>query len=342
MKKQIIAAAVAATMSAVALADVSISGAAQVNWKGTSEVAGVAQSMSHAITHDVDLKVVGKSGDTSFTIDMEDTGADATGADSLKMKNLYMNTSIAGVDAKIGTWFNGDSDLNNAGQQNARAQFSTNVGPAKVMFVHEASTGNDHNEIHVGADIAGLKVSYEQENTDAHKILGVKGSIGGVNFAYTDSNSDNTSGTKIGGGAAGNDATTSNDFEDVGSLDSNDERAYSISADVAGMTIMYHNMESAAGTTSDGFFGTFANANLVEASGFGIKTNVAGNTVQVRQYETTVEGTSTDTGEGTAPAASDSTKVIVTRQLASGATAEVTYLTGDIEQSLDVEFRIAF
>ena len=329
MKKQIIAAAVAATMSAVALADVSISGAAQVNWKGTSEVAGVAQSMSHAITHDVDLKVVGKSGDTSFTIDMEDTGADATGADSLKMKNLYMNTSIAGVDAKIGTWFNGDSDLNNAGQQNARAQFSTNVGPAKVMFVHEASTGNDHNEIHVGADIAGLKVSYEQENTDAHKILGVKGSIGGVNFAYTDSNSDNTSGTKF--------AAT-----DVTGLDSNDERAYSISADVAGMTIMYHNMESAAGTTSDGFFGTFANANLVEASGFGIKTNVAGNTVQVRQYETTVEGTSTDTGEGTAPAASDSTKVIVTRQLASGATAEVTYLTGDIEQSLDVEFRIAF
>ena len=116
MKKQIIAAAVAASVSAVALADVSISGAAQVN---INKVDGTAQP---TVTHDVDLKVVGKAGDTTFTVDLEDTAADATGATSLKVKNTYMNTSVAGMNLKVGKWFNGDSNLNNATQQGARAE----------------------------------------------------------------------------------------------------------------------------------------------------------------------------------------------------------------------------
>jgi len=102
------------------------------------------------------------------------------------------------------------------------------------------------------------------------------------------------------------------------------------------MTVTYQAMESTEGTTSDGFFGTFASADLVDASGVGITTNLAGNTVQIRNYEFTQ-----DAGTNANVAQRD-TKVIVTRKLASGATAEVTYRTGDSADFLDVELAVKF
>ena len=43
-----------------------------------------------------------------------------------------------------------------------------------------------------------------------------------------------------------------------------------------------------------------------------------------------------------APTVKRDTKVIVTRPLASGATAEFTYVTGDSATSMDLEFRMKF
>jgi hypothetical protein len=133
MKKQIIAAAVAASLSAVALADVSISGAAQVN---ITKKDGDPKAI---VTHDVDLKVVGKTGETSFVVDLENTtstnvlgtgdsdGTDNKG-DALQVKNAYMTTNFSGLNLKVGEYFNGDSNLHNANQQDPRAEVSTGVG----------------------------------------------------------------------------------------------------------------------------------------------------------------------------------------------------------------------
>jgi len=305
MKKQIIAAAVAASMSAVALADVAITGATKVNWTSTD---GGSTGMANAFSSEIDFNVVGKAGDTQVHVNLENKNAT-----SLAVKNRYLTTNVGGVDVKAGTWFTGDSNLNDAATQNARVSMTTGMGPLSVNFQHEPAAAGDHNEVTVKAAIGGINVSYEMENTDDHKILGLSGDISGVKFDYTDSSSDL-------------------------STDTNDESGYSLTTDIAGMTVTYQHMESAEGTSSDGFFGTFDGKSdagkLKEASGFGITTSLAGNTVHVRNYETT-DASST-------PVVERDTKVIVTRKLSSGATAEVTYVTGDSATSLDVELAVAF
>jgi hypothetical protein len=299
MKKQIIAAAVAASMSAVALADVAITGATKVNWTSTD-------GSDNVISTEMDLNVVGKAGDTEVHMNFE-----SVESSDLETKNSYLTTNIGGVAVKAGTWYTGDSNLNNAGEQGERVSLTTGMGPLSVNFQHEAGS-SDHNEVTVKAAIGGINVSYEKENTNDHKILGLSGDISGVKFAYTDSSSD---------------AAT------------DEESGYSLTTDIAGMTVTYQSMESTKGTSSDGFFGLFDGTNtttkmLTEASGFGITTSLGGNTVHVRNYKTT--------DASTTPIVERDTKVIVTRKLSSGATAEVTYVTGDSATSLDVELAVAF
>jgi hypothetical protein len=66
MKKQLLIAAVAASMTSVAMADVSISGV----YAGT-----ISQSTGAAsFAQDLDLKIVGKSGDTTVTATIENMG----------------------------------------------------------------------------------------------------------------------------------------------------------------------------------------------------------------------------------------------------------------------------
>ena len=323
MKKQIIAAAVAASMSAVALADVAITGATKVNWTSTD---AAVTGASNVITTEIDLNVVGKVGDTEVHMNFEalDDNVGNTNqlptadSDTIALKNRYVTTKVGDIDVKAGTWYTGDSNLHNGAAQKERVSLTTGMGPMSINFQHEpGKTDGDHNEVTVSTAIGGVNVSYEMENTDAHKILNLSGDISGVKFAYTDSSSDDSA---------------------------DDESGYSLTTDIAGMTLTYQSMESTDGTTSDGFFGTFdgkdaagdalATDKLVEASGFGITTNLAGNKVQIRNYETT-------NAADPAVVARD-TKVIVTRQLASGATAEVTCRTGDSADLLDVELAVAF
>jgi hypothetical protein len=305
MKKQIIAAAVAASLSAVALADVSITGSAKVNW--TSTDAGADTGATRKMTHELDYNVVGKSGDTAFHANIESTrtGADQEDDKGFAVKNQYMTTKVGNFDVKMGNWYTGDSNLHNGATQNSQVQLSTSMGPASVQFNHMPNVGAqsaDHNEIHVKTEIAGISVGIERENTDDHMIYNLSGELGGVNFSYTDSDSN---------------ATKDN------------EQNLTIKADVAGFGVEYHQMESEDGTSSDGFFGTHAGTNdVTEANGFGITTSLAGNKVQLRNYE--VNGTTRDN------------KVIVTRTLASGATAEVTYVNGDSPTLLDIELAIKF
>jgi hypothetical protein len=383
MKKQIIAAAVAASVSAVALADVSISGAAQVNINKTLDTAG-----QPTVTHDVDIKVTGKTGGTTFVVDLENTsktgelsnvgtpetqaltdeapavaltstGITAAG-NALQVKNVYMTTDLAGITVKAGEWYNGDSNLNDASLQKPRAELSTTLGSVSAKFAMEPSSGTPRlsgtdglYEIHLGADLAGVKVNYEQENQDSHKIISVGGSLAGVDFSYTDSRSDNTGGDRLDtAAAAAQNVVSSTEAAAWDGVDTNNEQNIAIATNVGGMKVEYQKMKSKAGTTSDGFFGEFTSANLLEADGFGLTTSLAGNTVQIRNYKTVTENLTKGSGNTatlvedgdtvTAPTKNRDTKIIVTRPLASGATAEFTYVTGDSTNSMDLEFRMKF
>ena len=101
-------AAVAATMTSVAMADISISGAAKVNNLN-------GHATDDGTTMEADLKVSGKSGDTGVVAMISlDGGQDATKA---MVEQLYVTSSIAGVAVKVGSWKGGKSELTQAGGQ---------------------------------------------------------------------------------------------------------------------------------------------------------------------------------------------------------------------------------
>ena len=321
MKKQLLIAAVAATMTSVAFADISITGAAQVNYTNTDNDSG---SSSNTITHDFDLKITGKSGATSVVMDIENTDANADASDvttaaavediktdnELNVKNAYMSTSIAGVNVKMGTWYGTDSLLGNGSQTEDQVSLDTTISGVKVQYEDNMATSS----ITLSGTVAGVAVSHEI--FDAKTDTSVSGSFGGVNVAYRSVADDRAN---------------------------SDKSSLEVSTEMQGVTLTYAkvDVDTANQGTSDAFFGEIGSAasgsttnnDMQDASGFGIKTSMAGNTLDLKSYEV---GTT------------DYIKLVATRPLASGATLEATYLTADAvaaasdKTSLDLELRVAF
>ena len=318
MKKQIIAAAVAATMTTVALADVSISGAAQINWTHqettTTKATGIDQNM--------DLKVVGKSGDTTAVMDfeVENDGTDTTAQSGTKIKNAYLVTKVGDVTVEGGTKYGSDSLLDDAGVTDRYVTLSTAVGPATVHYKQwtndngtaAAQATADDSEYGVKATFGDITVYHEQETDADHNATQVTGNVAGINLYYRN---EDANGTSL------------------------DKDALQLDYTMGGVKLTYAKVDAEVGTKSDAFFGTWttataASTSLKEADGFGVTTDLAGNTVQLRGYTTkSAASGATDV---------DHTKLIVTRALASGATAEVTYHDDDTTETLDVELRIKF
>jgi hypothetical protein len=320
MKKQLLIAAVAATMTSVAFADISISGAAQVNFTNTDNDAGTS---TNTISHDFDLKVTGKSGATTIVMDIENTDAAADAADvavgaagttdsvsraqtktdnELNVKNAYMTTSIAGVNVKMGTWYGSDSLLGNGGQGEDQVSLDTTISGVKIQFEDNMSAQS----VTLSGTVSGVKLSHEIHDTKTDTQ--VSGSFGGVNVAYRDVSADDDA--------------------------ANSKTSLEVSTEMNGVTATYANVDAGtAGTSSDAFFGTFAAADMMEADGFGVKTSMAGNTVNLKSYKVT----------NTSSAEQDYTKVIVTRALANGATLEGTYTDKDsVSTTMDLELRVKF
>ena len=305
MKKQLLIAAVAATMTSAAMADISISGAGEVHWKNT-DTSG-ADSVN-TISHDIDLKFTGKSGDTSVVMDIE---TKTVGTAAMNVKNAYMATSIAGANVKIGTWYGSDSLLGNGGQTTNQMSVDYSTNGVKVQYEF-AAAGDE--SVTISGSVAGVAVSHEMHQ-DGDTDTKVSGSFGGVNVAYRT-------------------------FEqDIETATATDKTSTEISTDVNGITLTYANInvDGTGVTSSDAFFGEQADLN--EATGFGLSTSVAGNSVSLKSFD--IKETST--------AADDSyTKLVVSRALTSGAALEVAYTdkdtagTGADVQTLDVELKVSF
>jgi hypothetical protein len=220
MKKQLIASAVAASMSAVAMADISITGNANYEYFHTTTGGATEVTRNYGDT-EVNLSVVGKSGDTSVVANFELTGhggdnADGTGID---IEDLYLTTKVGDVTVKAGDYASGTTalggEIDNGGRVTDKVSLTMPVGPASVSYATNVGTGtgrgdttqfdNDGSSVTVSMPIAGVNFAIKDQS-DSYTITGANGSLGGINFRVENKDSENANedvlfyevGTKIG------------------------------------------------------------------------------------------------------------------------------------------------
>jgi len=314
MKKQLLIAAVAATMTSVAMADISIAGSGKLNY---TNVDNQTTADTNLFSTDLVVTLTGKSGDTSVVIKQEyNDNANTDNTRAMMTKSAYMASNIAGVNVKAGTWFSADSLLGNGTQSDGAFSADYTVEGVKVQYENKntASGVESTGSWTVSGAVQGVSLSHEMhENNDTDTK--VSGSVAGVDIAYRSYDSD----------------TATSDKESI-----------EVNYTTNGITLTYADVDvnSTGTTTSDAFFGTQASA-VGDMTGFGISTAVAGNTVALKSYKinpTNAAGAVDD----------EYTKVVVTRPLASGSTFEATYTDKDDKNStansttLDLELSVKF
>ena len=297
MKKQLLIAAVAATMASVSMADVSISGGATAN---ITSVSGADTTYAS----DIDLKIVGKAGATTATVDLEfltssegtvttatDTGATA-GSLTNFVKNAYISTNVGGANIKVGDWYGSDSLLGNGSNDNTEG-------------------------LSVDYTMSGVKVQYEAQG--ASDSVTISGTVGGVAVSHEifDAKTD----TKFSGSAAGVAITYRKIDADA---NDDDQSSLEVSTEVSGVTVSYAKVDNNVEKASDAFFGE---VNITDATGFALSTSVAGNKVTFKSLD--MDNV-------------DTNKVIVSRPMAGG-TFEATFADTDGKpSSVDLELKVSF
>ena len=315
MKKQLLIAAVAATMTSVAIADISITGGMKANYKSTE----TANVNVNTITTETDLQVTGKTGGTTVYMELNHDSSDGLStADNpnFNVEDVWMKTSIAGATVKVGTW-NGSDSLVSRDSDRAAGKFDVRTTVSGVTVIVDGSADSNKNITFKG-DVAGVAASYKIDDLGADEYK-LSTTMNGVTVAY-------------------------HNVDDLDATASTGKSSLMVSGAVQGFDLSYAQADTDSGATidSDSYFGdTTAFATKVaqgsDISGFGISTKIAGNTVSAKSI--TVENTATDT---------DIVKFVVTRPLAAGATLEVQYTdedtgtTASSRETFDVELAVKF
>jgi len=358
--KKLIAAAVATSVSAIAVADVSITGNAKYEYFNSQ--VGSAASTNTANT-EVNLSVKGKKGDTGVVMNLEfnghggvDTGTvtattstDSDGAtaahystttvsqgktNTLDIEDLYMTTKVGDIAVKAGAWATGTSallgEIDNGPRSTNKIDLRTTVGGATVYVGNSGAAGNGatalNNNMYAGVvmNVGGATVELKKldEDTDGY---GIRGSVAGVDYRFeqksdTAANGDVTFGelkTNMNGVTLGYAYV---DADKAGKIGEDDSAIFAVEA-----------------ATSSGAISTAKGVRQIMAS-----TSVDGNKV-------TFKNGSVDEGIGAATDL-DFTQVSVSRALASGANAVVTYTSKDSgsvgsvteTDTLEVELNVSF
>ena len=314
MKKQLLIAAVAASMTSVAMADISISGSTKINY--TNVDSSTETSDTNAFTTEINLGVVGSTGGTSVVVNLQ-TKDQADGA-AFDIQDSYVTTSVGDINIKAGAW-RGSHNLLEDGDTTTSSKFeaSTTVGGVTITY---ADAENGSESVKLAGTVAGVSVSHKMGNTAVGNIdftdTSVSGSLSGVNVAYRTKNTDGAN---------------------------NDIESLEISTEMSGITATYAMVDTEGTGNSismDGYLGDLEGVS--EADGFGIKTVVAGNTVQIKSIDVS-------TAANGAGADDSYTKFVVTRAMASGATFEAIYTDKDAasgstadSKTLDLELAVKF
>ena len=317
MKKQLLIAAVAATMTTVSMADISITGGAKINYTNTDyELA--TKNDANAFNHDIDLKIVGQSGATKVVIVMADETSEAAASNAFDLEDRYVSSSVGDVNVKVGAWDNGNDFV--SASSRADGKFSANTTISGVKVVYDASNGNGtttgNETVTVSGSMGGVNASYKQESTGEEIKLST--TVAGVSLAYHADNSD-----------------TAN----------SDTSSIEVSGEVSGVKLAYVQIDadSAASIRGDSWAGDFEMSTNVDASVASAYDLSVGQDVTALKASMAIAGntvafTRTDVDDVTGE---DTTinKFAVTRPLASGATFEATYtsISDDLTTATDAD-----
>jgi len=329
MKKQLIAAAVASTVSIAVLADVSITGQLKTNYTHTDYDAA-NRNDSDVFKHEGDIYVKGQSGDTGVVMNFsvgDDTDGGNTASTQTTIEDIYMTTKVGDVSIKAGQWDNGNNEMRASSRKAGKFEASTSLAGIGVKYFN----GNDtDDELTLSTSIGGVNASFKKKV--AGEDVSLSGSVQGVNAKYVN----------------------------LGSDTANSDKSYvEVSTTLAGVGIKYGKAEADTAVCLDGdtWLGDFEDSGNVcdntingnlnvweldkgqDLSGLELTTNLEGNKVTFRNV-TSDDVTGADTTYN---------KLIVTRPLASGATFELTYTDVDDDartdtdySSLDLELAVKF
>jgi len=335
MKKQLIAAAVATSVSAIAMADISITGGMKANYTYT-DYGTATVTDNNTFQHETDLAINGKSGDTNVVIKMSVTdltsgtasGAGSSGLDTTNViEDVYMTTNVGGVNIKAGQWDNGNNYLRESSRNGGKVEASTSISGLKVLYGN--NNGNNAEYVTLSGDLAGVAASYKK--TDSGDEYKLSTNVAGIGATYHAINSDTANSDR-------------NSIELTGSAGGVDITVVKAEADTAtcleGDTWLgdFESSDYSCDTTNDSTY-VMELSKGQDITGIQLKTALAGNTVQFRNVQI----------DDVASEDTTINKIVVTRPLASGATLEVTYTdladdssNDDDYESLDLELSVKF
>jgi len=385
MKKQIIAAAIATSVSAAALADISITGNAKYEYFNSQ--VGTAASTNKANT-EVNLGFKGKTGDTTVVLNMEfnssgdvsttdtdttaitlvegqngpafaakgnggagtlvqtfvqtllvTTGTSSANANSsrgyLDIEDMYMTTKVGDINIKAGNWVSGTKSLGGEIKTDSRSankiDMRTTVGGVTIYAGNNFDSNNANqytsaragstlfnNNMYAGVvfNVQGNRVEIKKvdEDTDA---FGLNGSMGGVDYRLESYNDVAANGDTV----FGNITTSQGGFnlgyawidaDKVGQITQEDSNIFAVEG---------------IASTADG------------VKQLTVGTTVDGNKVTLKSGSVS-KGLSNSTD-------ADYFQVGVSRALASGANAVITYTDKDSSptastETLEVELNVSF
>jgi len=322
--KKLIAAAVASSMTAFAMADISITGDAKYEYDLTDDN-GTKTATANTEAH---LNFTGKNGDTTYVAKFQ-MGDSSAGA--MDLEDAYITTSVAGVGVKAGNYASSTSalagEIEEGGRSHNKVTMSYKLGDVSLYAGNGGSstagvdTGVNGNMFAGASTTVAGQTIHIKKASDTRDNFGIKGNVGGVSYRYENIDQSGTS-TYTAGEA---------DY-------------FEVSTTINGITVQYANLDA-------------DNASLLEETDsavFALESaaySLSDGQDQIA-VSTTVDGTKVTVKSGTvdkglsATKDKDYTQLGLSRKLASGATAVITYTDQDMstgtKDNLEIELNVAF
>ena len=320
MKKQLLIAAVAATMATASMADISIKGSANIKMAGKDLSTNTFTTQSSSQNMDVDI--TGSNGATKVIAHLDIDNASSTGGTdtstdggTINVDKLYMTTAIGSVNVKAGDWSSCVGMVEGVQKcttTNNSISLSTKVGGYTVGVSGGMSDDSATNSLAISGKVAGFDVKIK-ESEHTYTDIAVKGDLAigtGTGFYVEHMNRD----------AADSDATLVAAHTVVNGVTL---KAASYEADVTGLASNTGEIRP-LGTSLVGDYHTAhatTLATIKDIKGVGANMDIQGNNVNVvvGEYDTAALN------------GLDFADIVVTRKLAAGTTLDMSY--GKIDTS---------
>jgi hypothetical protein len=220
MKKQLLIAAVAATLGTSAMADISITGDALMRYASTEDANGSAAD-ENQLDQRIRLKMVGTSGDTKVVMGLRTdndeaatarTGLATASTNGIETDYRFISTKVGGATVKVGEWWESTGlGLVRKGQSSGTNAVRVSGTVADVDLGLQGTVDGPEVVIDASTTIAGVKLGLEHDTTDNTGYIDatIKGKMADINYAAEIYQSDATASdadahlvhlfTKIGG-----------------------------------------------------------------------------------------------------------------------------------------------